>query len=155
MTPMSSEHARTFRKPFVWQYYMNEKKFRKNFSQNSRGQQNVTFFRGSKRVKRNFQVHFLTNSRLKTVILEVSFERTRKNYTGEKRIHEKNWSKKKVMTIFLKIFFGKKSKIFKKIFLQKCYFIFKHGEKKKFFFLKKISTQISAEISNFILAMAS
>ena len=77
MTPMSSEHARTFRKPFVWQYYMNEKKFRKNFSQNSRGQQNVTFFRGSKRVKRNFQVHLLTNSRLKTVMLEVSFERTR------------------------------------------------------------------------------
>ena len=40
------------------------------------------------------------------------------------------------MTIFLKKFFGKKSKIFKKNFLQKCYFIFKHGEKKKFFFEK-------------------
>ena len=77
MTPMSSKHVRTFRKSFVCQYYMNEKKFRKHFSQNSRGQQNVTFFRGSKRVKRNFQVHFLTNSRLETVMLEVSFERTR------------------------------------------------------------------------------
>ena len=41
---MSSEHARPVLKPFVWQYYMNEKKIRKNFSQNSDGLKNVTFF---------------------------------------------------------------------------------------------------------------
>ena len=52
---MSSEHARTFRKLFVCQYYMNEKKFRKNFSQNSSGQQNVTFSNfGSKSGPKNF-----------------------------------------------------------------------------------------------------
>ena len=54
----------------------------------------------------------------------------------KKKIHEKNRFEKKVMTIFLKIFFRKKSKIFKKKIFQKCYFIFKHGEKKKFFFEK-------------------
>ena len=83
---MSSEHARTFRKSFVCHYYMNEKKIRKNFSQNSRGQQNVTFFWASKRRKRNFQVHFLTDSDRETFILEDSFERARKNYTVEKKI---------------------------------------------------------------------
>ena len=44
--PMSPEHENRVRKTFLWQYYMNEKKFRKNFSQNSSGQQNVTFFWG-------------------------------------------------------------------------------------------------------------
>ena len=65
---------------------MNETIFRKNFSQNSRGQQNVTFFWGSKRRKRDFQVHFLTNSDRETIMLEDSFERARKNYTVEKKI---------------------------------------------------------------------
>ena len=55
-----------------------KKKFRKNFSQNSSGQQNVTFFWESERRKRNFQVYFMTNSRRETVILEASFERARK-----------------------------------------------------------------------------
>ena len=42
--PMSPEHENRVCKTFVWQYCMNEKKFRKHFSQNSSGQQNVTFF---------------------------------------------------------------------------------------------------------------
>ena len=83
--PMSPEHENRVRKTFLWQYYMNEKKFRKNFSQNSSGQQNVTFFWESERRKRNFQVYFMTNSRRETVILEDSFERARKNYTVEKK----------------------------------------------------------------------
>ena len=82
---MSPEHENRVRKTFLWQYYMNEKKFRKNFSQNSSGQQNVTFFWGSERKKRNFQVYFMTNSRQETVILEDSFERARKNYIVEKK----------------------------------------------------------------------
>ena len=65
---------------------MNEKKFRKNFSQNSSGQQNVTFFWRPERKKRNFQVYFMTDSRRETVILEDSFERARKNYPVEKKI---------------------------------------------------------------------
>ena len=49
---------------------------------------------------------------------------------------KKNGSVKKVMTIFLKKNFQKKSKFSKKIFFESCYFIFEHGEKKKFFFEK-------------------
>ena len=89
-----------------------------NFSQNSSGQQNVTFFRGLERMIRNFQVHFLTNSPPKTVISEDSFESVRKNHTVEKKIHEKNWSEIKVVTIFVNFFFKKKIenlKILKKI----------------------------------------
>ena len=52
---MSPEHENRVRKTFLWQYYMNEKKFRKNFSQNSSGQQNVTFSKfGSKSGPENF-----------------------------------------------------------------------------------------------------
>ena len=115
MSSRLSHNARMFRKqagdvckPFFGTKNMNEKKFRKNFSQNSSGQQNVTFFWGSERRKRNFQVYFMTNSRRETVILEDSFERASKNYSVEKKIHEKNRFEKKVMTIFLKIFFRKK-----------------------------------------------
>ena len=96
MHDMSPEHASSVFKPFVWQYYMNEKKIRKNFSQNSSGQQNMTFFLGSERRKRNFQVYFMTNSRRETVILEDSFERARKNYIVDKKNHEKTDSKKKL-----------------------------------------------------------
>jgi len=52
----------------------------------------------------------------------------------KKKFHEKNGSVKKVMTIFLKKNFQKKSKFSKKKFFESCYFIFEHGEKKKFFF---------------------
>ena len=108
---------------------MNEKKFRKNFSQNSSGQQNVTFFWGSERRKRNFQVYFMTNSRRETVILEDSFERARKNYTVEKKNSCQKPIRKKSYDHFSEKNFQKKIENF-----QKCYFIFKHGEKKKFFF---------------------
>ena len=40
--PMSPEHENRVRKTLLWQL----KKFRKNFSQNLSGQQNVTFFWG-------------------------------------------------------------------------------------------------------------
>ena len=75
---------------------MNENKFRKNFSQNSSGQQNVTFLKGLQRLIRNFQVHFLTNSPPKTVMSEDSFERVRKNQTVEKKIIRKTGPKKKL-----------------------------------------------------------
>ena len=56
---MSRKQAGEVCKPFFGTKNMNEKKFRKNFSQNSSGQQNVTFFWGSERKKRNFQVCFI------------------------------------------------------------------------------------------------
>ena len=87
-----------------------------------------------KRLKLDFQVHFLATSSDKTFMLEGVFDRVRKKYTIEKKIHEKNGSVRKVVNIFLKKNFSKKSKISKKKIFQSCYFIFEHGEKKKFFF---------------------
>ena len=113
---------------------MNENKFRKNFSQNSSGQQNVTFLKGLERLIRNFQVHFLTNSPPKTVMSEDSFERVRKNQTVEKKNHKKNWSEKKVVTIFVKFFSKKNRKIFEKIILKVVISFLNMATKKSFFF---------------------
>ena len=107
---------------------MNEKKFRKNFSQNSSGQQNVTFFWGSERRKRNFQVYFMTNYRRKTVILKYSFERARKNYTVEKKNSCQKPIRKKSYDHFSENIFQKK--------IENSNIMFAIGEKKKFFFEK-------------------
>jgi len=90
----------------------------------------------------------MTNHRRKTVILKDSFERARKNYTVEKKIHEKNLFLKKVMTIFLKIFFRKKSKIFKKNFFKSVISFLNMARKKSFFFEKFFGPDFDPKFEN-------
>ena len=125
---------------------MNENKFRKIFSQNSSGQQNVTFLKGLQRLIRNFQVHFLTNSPPKTVMSEDSFERVRKNQTVEKKIIRKTGPKKKLWPFLWNFFSKKKSKNFQKKILKVVISFLNMATKKKFFFLKIFSAQISTQI---------
>ena len=77
-----------------------------------------------KRLKLDFQVHFLATSSDKTFMLEGVFDPVRKKYTIEKQIHEKNGSVRKVVNIFLKKKISKKSKFSKKNFFLKLLFHF-------------------------------
>ena len=82
-------------------------------------EKNVTFFSRLERVKCNFQVRFLTNSRSKNRILEDSFERFRKNYTVEKKNSCKKLVKTKSYDHFPEFIFQKKNgKFSKKKFLK-------------------------------------
>ena len=87
-------------------------------------------------------------------LIQCSRNPSQKTGRFKKKIHEKTWTQTDFMTKFQN-FFSKKNRIFfSKFFFKSCSFDAKTSAK-KIFFLKKITTQISAKFSVFIFAKAS
>ena len=100
---MFRNRAGDVRKMFFGTKNMNEKKFRKNFSQNSSGQQNVTFSKfGSKSGPENFpkkKLFFLAMFKNEITLLKFFFLKIFDFFL-------KNFFRKMVITFFSDLFFS-------------------------------------------------